>query len=260
MPGGLVRGYTRHLTPVSPGAARTDPLDRGLVGEWRFDPMSGLILPDYSGYGSDCTVETDCSWVTDRYGPALHIPAAGYARTTAVNHLNVTEAISVECFFRHIVAVSYVYLVHRHGSICWQLGMNKNNNHTVGWRINTTGVVTVNSAAVTDVWSGWHHTVATYNRVNTVCYLDGIAGTPTAETNALNTDPVALTIGATNVGSNNMNGRIALVRIYNRALSAAEVRARYEICLKRAQPMTGVWMMPWGRAPAVARRIFITHM
>ncbi|MHC4338511.1 MAG: LamG-like jellyroll fold domain-containing protein, partial [Planctomycetota bacterium] len=36
--------------------SRHDPLDRGLIGEWRFDHDAGNVLPDFSGYKNHGTI------------------------------------------------------------------------------------------------------------------------------------------------------------------------------------------------------------
>ena len=67
MGNGLIRGLRKHLTSPHIGVGPTNPLDRGLVGKWRFNPASGLVLPDYSGYGNRGTV-TGATWVTTERG------------------------------------------------------------------------------------------------------------------------------------------------------------------------------------------------
>jgi hypothetical protein len=74
----------------------------------------------------------------------------------------------------------------------------------------------------------WTHAVLTYDGSSVRCYVNGLVS-GTAYTVALNTDPIApLVIGNTvGLDSEGFTGLVDDVRIYNRSLSATEVRALF---------------------------------
>lgn len=248
--GGLVRGYKQHLTVPHPGWQRTDPLDRGLVGEWRFDPATGLVVPDYSGYGLHSSAVTGApppTWVGTRYGPGLQCVAANSQSVTIDDApvLNLTT-LTVEWFGLIGNGIVNTGLISKRGAVIdWTLHLRHNSTiraSTVGGFITTAGT-----------WSDgdFHHVVVVFNGANSFIYVDGneeVSGnagaiTPTA-------DPVAIGRVA---NAQYLEGVLLLARIYNRVPSAAEAQARYELCLKRNQAMTHVWMIPWGMVTAVPR-------
>lgn len=72
----------------------------------------------------------------------------------------------------------------------------------------------------------WYHTAFSYDGATSKIYLNGILENSKNET--LSTANTALTIGKKGYSANsNMNGFISHVQLYNRALSAAEIRDLY---------------------------------
>ena len=70
----------------------------------------------------------------------------------------------------------------------------------------------------------WTHLAATYDRTTIRFYVNGIQVATAAQTAAISTSNAVLTIGADFYGEY-FNGLIDEVRIYNRALTAAEILA-----------------------------------
>jgi len=74
----------------------------------------------------------------------------------------------------------------------------------------------------------WYHCAATYNKVTLETYLNAVAGTaPVAQANDVDNTNVALVIGRRSDGLFPVTGDIALLRIFNYALSPAQIRAHY---------------------------------
>lgn len=76
----------------------------------------------------------------------------------------------------------------------------------------------------------WYHLAGTWDGSTMNIYINGLFSTSTAKTGTLSTATVGtvIEIGKQGVGSNSpMQGHIADVRIYNRALTAAEIRNIY---------------------------------
>jgi hypothetical protein len=84
----------------------------------------------------------------------------------------------------------------------------------------------VESATVTK--NQWHHFVYRYDGENEVIFADGVKGTNYPKTGSLNSDVNDGIIGCGTSGyTYHFNGAIDEVRIYNRALSAEEIKWLY---------------------------------
>ena len=255
MPRGLVRGWTKHLVPPSPHFARTDPLDRGLVAEWRFDPVTGLMLPDYSGHGNRGSINPTANWINTRYGPALEATAANASFVTvpSSDELSLTE-FTLEIFMAWSeLATAYVYAKDNGAGtenyyMYWHLGTTKyvfGFRGSLGWRDH--------EYVKTPTLGDFYHIAITYDLARIKFYEDSVAVTDDAETDTPVTGAGILFMGSSAVSTLRVGGDIAIFRIYNRALTAAEVQARYQKCLKRGQAMASVWMIPWGMVTAIPR-------
>jgi len=101
-------------------------------------------------------------------------------------------------------------------------------NTDIIWFIVDTGgsATAYGSAAVNDT-SKWYHLVGVYDGSNVVVYIDGVGGTPTADTGNIDNSGQSLRISGYGNGGNPVNGLIDDVRIYNYARSAEQVKQDY---------------------------------
>jgi len=75
--------------------------------------------------------------------------------------------------------------------------------------------------------SNFFQVVGTYNKQQKITYINGVAVTTTNETRAVNFNASGVTVGMFNSNAYYYNGDIAIVQVYNRALSASEVLDNY---------------------------------
>ena len=251
------------------GVTSLDPVDRGLVGEWRFDRNSGRFLPDYSGYANHGAISSDGTWVGTPVGPGVVLVPGSFGNINLGASTILHPAhMSVEVLWFQRTAVNAWSILTLAGAIdtatndgfglqiqrqlgdagapriLWSLGdgasfTNKNGNHDL---------------TVGQTW----HAVGTYDGAATNVYVNGRWVAGGAYSNAIAYDGVAGSwIGTTDNTSGICDQPICLVRFYDRALSAAETMRRYDICLSRASGAPSVWMPPWsfpyvaGGAPPV---------
>ena len=73
----------------------------------------------------------------------------------------------------------------------------------------------------------WIHFVGTTDGSTITPYLNGVAGTTTAQTTSLGASDIPVRIGVDNIGGGYSPNPIAQPRIYNRALTAEEVQRNY---------------------------------
>jgi len=71
----------------------------------------------------------------------------------------------------------------------------------------------------------WAHLAATYDGVMMRLYVNGVQVASRAQTGAIATSTNALQIGGDTIYGQYFAGRIDEVRIYNRALSAAQIQS-----------------------------------
>lgn len=255
MPRGLTRGLVRHVSPPSPHFPRTDPLDRGLVGEWRFDPATGSVLPDFSGRSGHGDI-SGATWAATECGLALDFESGDAADEVLVpvpagSPLDITGALTIETFVNPESwgEGDYGRICQRGGNTIGGYGFYWGHgavNQSIQFATYSPLANTVTSNANVVSLNTWQHTVVSYDGTNAYFYVDEVA----AGSGAIN--PPSSCASSFYIGSREyptharwFDGLMGLLRIYNRALSAAEIRCRYEICLKRAQPMTHVWMIPF---------------
>lgn len=233
-----------------------DPLDRGLVGDWR-DPVTGLELPDYSGYGLHGEI-TGADWIASRFGPVLSFNGSSDHVDCGTNDVldGLSDAITIEALVQlgaattaHIACKEYDIFFRAAGaSPQLQLGLD------------ISGVKYAKSVNDALVVSTWHHVAGTYRSGDSVIqlWIDGSEPSYSQQdstgggTIATNTDPILI---ARRKDGYYFGGDIGYVRMYNRALSAAEIQASYQRCLARASAMKRTWMIPYlvtGAAPAGA--------
>ena len=96
---------------------------------------------------------------------------------------------------------------------CWKANVAYTNNFTI---LKTTGI--------------WYHLVGVYNGVDTRGYTNGTLDcTPVALTGNIDNDNVSFTIGMRAVDNDrDLDGKIAMVTLYNRALTAEEIQQNYQ--------------------------------
>lgn len=87
---------------------------------------------------------------------------------------------------------------------------------------------TTSTVSVTDL--NWHHIVYTYSGTVLLGYVDGVLQRTLTSTFTFNASTKVLTIGAGDSGltaANSFAGKIKQVRMYNRAITAQEVKELY---------------------------------
>lgn len=276
----LTRGLVRHIYPPSPRLGRTDPLDQGLIAEWRFDKPTGLILKDATGRGYSGTLTgVDAKWTMTDVGPVFHADNTGAALTawvdfdTDVDLLGSgSQAWSLEFFVyatdlsgsANINAILGLMTGGTNGF--WVIGCDLASYRPLAFGAGNGDPFTeiVDNDNVAHPINRWVHWMITYNGAgggvigNYALYQDG-ASKATAAAGAFPGGNQSCSFGRRGADATQpWHGYIALVRIYHRALSAGEARARHQRVLQRRQELDGVWIMPQGKAPAAGPTLSIS--
>jgi len=221
----------------------------GLVGHWKFDEKSGLILNDSSRYKNTGTITQGAGKWTDKGyyfdGTATYVDAGND------NSLKITGAITMSTWIK-------VYVFPTTTSSTWQTILTKGRSYNTLPNIqyfmglyNVGGVqkfiaiynsdgIAGNSLAldspdssITNTYT-WYHISATWNGTTDVnsnkIYVNGVLKGTSQSIVPTGTDKnLTFRIGRSSFTDlYYFNGIINDVRIYNRALSAGEIEKLYE--------------------------------
>ncbi len=211
----------------------------GLVGYWKFDEGSAVVAKDSSGNGNDGAVTA--SVVDGRLGRGVGLDgsSSSYVDLGNGNSLGATSSLTISSWVSHNCLTSgdtsrgvVVYkgnFTAQNGN--YLLRIHDNNRYLFGVNNGTWRVLT-SSATVPP--NTWHFLVGTWDGQVVRVYLDGVMDANTlAYSSAIVPNSIDARIGASADGSTNIQptsyyrGIIDDVRIYNRALSAAEISALY---------------------------------
>jgi len=206
----------------------------GLVGWWRFDEESGTVAEDSSGYGNDGTLlptGSEPQWVDGKYGGALSFDGENdyvqlpYDMLSQLKSFTVLAWINLENVGSHCFIYSY--------NINGEKFYVSSSSAVVGyiWNGSRDNLAYGPSTVQLNDWTFCAH-VVNYNEVTgkttQTVYVNGVAGTPNTFLGS-----GAIGTGGASIGSlwkqyYSMNGAIDEVRVYNRALSAAEIQEQFQ--------------------------------
>jgi hypothetical protein len=210
--------FTTQAQVVQPGL--------NLVGHWKMDEPSGNTLTDHSGNGNNATLlsTSGVGRVTGREGLAIALPGTNnrYATAPHSGSLNITGAITVSAWIRPNDVHTRKILT-KTGPGGYDLGLSSGGK--VSLILNGTSAQSLQSnTSYPSDGSTWMHVAATFDGSTATIYVNG---QPDASRNlgavAIGSNTSALHIGALLGGSNRFNGAIDDLRLYSRALSAAEI-------------------------------------
>jgi hypothetical protein len=239
-----VRIYRRALSATEIAAqyasynsqVQVSNLQSGLVGDW---PMNGNAK-DYTPYNDNGTV-TGATLTSDRKSRASSAYSfngtSNYISNADASQLDITGAMSISAWVYTATpntgTVQGIVCKDISGSIgnCpYELTLTNTGvpYFSITNSSNTTGSISFNGYQMSA--NTWHHLVGTYDGTNMYIYEDGVRSIGGSTLSG----PLAVTTGNLNIGLQKLvtnryfGGSIDDVRIYQRALSQAEVTLLYK--------------------------------
>jgi hypothetical protein len=234
-PSGLAAGtYTATITVTpSTGAAKTVPVtltvaapSTGLVGAWGFNETSGTTVADASGRGNPGTVSGAARTTAGRFGGALTFDGINDWVTVADSaSLDLTTGMTLE---------GWAYPT---GGSDWRTLAIKEGSGELAWALypfGDGGLPSGHAATGSELWARgtaapalntWTHFAVTYDGSAIRLYVNGTQVGTRAQTGSLKTTAGALRFGGNAIWGEFFTGRLDELRLYDRALSAAQITA-----------------------------------
>jgi prepilin-type N-terminal cleavage/methylation domain-containing protein len=204
----------------------------GLVGYWNFEEGAGSSTVDQSGNGNAGVWSGSTPYYTSgRVGSyaGQFNGTDDVVTVSSSNTLNITQAVTIAgwVYWRGMPDTAIHRIVDKNTKN-YTLAIYGSNNATnpdkLIFAINN---FTIGAYATFPVsTNNWYYVVGTYDGTAARLYINGSFNSQGAGIANIQTSALPLTIGWAGTGIN-FNGLIDDVRIYNRALSAAEIQALY---------------------------------
>jgi uncharacterized repeat protein (TIGR01451 family) len=217
-------------------------IDDGLVAEWHFDEGIGNVLKDSSGNGNDGTIY-GATWVDGKFGKALTFDGlddyiGNIGTASSFSFVENTGIFSIEGYFKSYTPNS------NQQTLVANTGTTVEKGFYFGWESNELRLLilkAIPSNPMIDSFSpatiitdtNWHYLGVTGDGTKIRFFVDGIEylGSESMGEKSSGSSTRSLEIGRFTYNKGSLayfNGLIDEVRIYNRALTAEEIKEHYE--------------------------------
>ncbi|MCJ7777247.1 MAG: LamG domain-containing protein [Sedimentisphaerales bacterium] len=205
-------------------ASVAEGADPNLVGWWKLDDSCGTTAIDSSNYGNNGTLLGDPKWVPGRIGGALNLDGTNdYVDCGSAAVFNINGAITLSAWVKTNDAGNG-----QHNSYVTKGDHSYAIKHFSGNSIEFfiyDGDWIATTFSVDSSFNGvWHHLAGTYDGTQVKLYIDGELRNTKDHVGPIASNAYNVNIGADSEKADRFyNGVIDDVRIYNRALSGAEI-------------------------------------
>jgi hypothetical protein len=236
-PTGLAAGtYTGTVTVTAAGVSgspKSVPVTltvaaptTGLVGAWGFDETAGTTTADASGKGNTGTLNGPVRTTAGRFGGALDFDGVNdWVTVNDSTSLRLTTGLTLE---------GWAYPT---GGSDWRTLALKETAGNLAWALypfGDGGLPSGHAATSGDLWARgtaapalntWTHFATTYDGATIRMYVNGVQTGTRAQTGTLRTSTQPLRFGGNAVWPEWFRGRLDEIRVYDRALTAAQIQA-----------------------------------
>ena len=248
---GNLGGYS---TPAQATTADAPPPPPGLVGAWGFEEGAGTTTADASGKGNLGTV-LGAGWTTQgRYGNALSFDgSSSVVRVADSASLDLSTAMTLSAWIRPAATQSGWRTIMQRETDAYFL----NASNSVGpLRPSGGGTLGGNtqflSGPTASPVSAWTHVAITYDGAALRLFINGTQVASQATTGAIQATDNPLWIGGNSPYGEYFQGLIDEVRVYNRALTQADIQADMNTGIVPTGPDTSPPSAPTGLAATAA--------
>ena len=196
----------------------------GLVAAYGFEEGSGTTVSDASGNGNTGTI-SGATWSTaGKYGNALSFNGSGaVASVPNSTSLGLSSAMTVEAWVYPTSVSGWEPVIYKYNDLFYLLGASSvaTGPATGVGDTGTSGDIISSGSSLSA--NTWTHLAGTYNGATTKLYVNGVLVASSSHTGSIASSTYPLTIGGNTVDGNYFTGLIDEVRVYNQALSAAQI-------------------------------------
>jgi fibronectin type 3 domain-containing protein len=211
-------------TSATVGVTVSNLAPSSLVAAYAFSEGSGPTSADATGLGHTVTVGS-ASWIASGHtGNALSFNGTTARSTVAdANDLDLSSAMTLMAWvYPNVTPQSWRTILHKETDV-YYLFAGSSGPGTAGG--GTFGSGNVNAYGPSALPAGtWTHVATTYDGTTVRLYVGGTLVASAPATGSILSSSSPLSIGGTAAYGEYFNGRIDDVRVYNRALSAAEIQ------------------------------------
>lgn len=214
---GVQFAYTPNVTP---------PPSTGTAAVYRLNENTGAVIGDTSGNGNHGTI-TAATWTPGKSGSALLFAGAGFVTIPDALALDIIGPGTISAWVRLTELGRWHGIIAKgnaNTSAAHNYSIEVSNSNRAEFSIGNGTAALVVAPTQTIAQGVWTHLALTWDGTTVSGYLDGVLRASAIQnlTPAGNTSP--LWIGQYGGGSDRTVGAIDDVRIYTRALSAAEIQ------------------------------------
>lgn len=208
--------------------------DFGLIGYWHLDESTSTAVSDASGNGNNGTLINNPTWQSAtncKAGSCLNFNGSSYVNfSTSTTNLSPSSGITLSAWVYQISWANYPGIITKGYESSGEYSLHVRSNNSLWFElVDDDGVR--HSYNSTDIVLGnnvWNYVAATYDGSKQRIYINGReVGTGLSGVFTLRQAHNNVRIGSL-PGYGYFNGFLDEVRIYNRALSATEIRTIYE--------------------------------
>jgi hypothetical protein len=203
------------------------PASSGLVGAWGFDETAGSTVADASGNGNTGTISNATRTTSGKFGGALSFNGTNaWVTVPDAASLDFTSGMTLEAWVDPTAvgtAWRCVVLKEQPAELIYALYAG-NSKGKAATDVFTNADIGLSGTTNTPL-NTWTHLAATYDGATLRLYVNGAQAASKALTGAIKTSTGALRIGGNSVWGEYFSGLIDEVRVYNKALTAAQIQA-----------------------------------
>jgi hypothetical protein len=219
-----VRIYNRALGAGELAADMGTPASGWLAAAYGFDETAGSTAADASGRQLTGTV-INATWTTGRFGNGLAFN--GVNSSVVVPHnpwLNLTTGMTLEAWVYPTDGGGWRTVMLKETADGHTFALYSDGNATPGAHLQAAADVIAEGTVPVPLQT-WTHLASTYDGASLHLYVNGVLTSTTAVTGVPITSTLPLRIGGNTIWGEYFAGVIDEVRIYYRALTAAEIAA-----------------------------------
>ncbi len=200
----------------------------GLVAAYAFNEGAGSTVSDGSGQGNAGTVDGPVWTTAGKFGKALTFDGSNdYVTVPDAASLDPGPAMTLEAWVRPTASTGWRTVLLKEngtGELAYSLYSASGTNRPSAWAYVGGGSQSVIGTAAVPL-NAWTHLAATYDGSNLRLYVGGVLKITKAYSGSVAGTAEPLRIGGNAVWGEYFAGQIDEVRVYNKALTVAQIQA-----------------------------------